>query len=312
MSRAADRLDLLKTFVRVVDAGSLSAAARQLRVSQPSVSRQVQQLERLVGARLLERTTHALSITGAGSVLLPQARSVIDGWDALADSVTGDASEVRGRLRVVVPVGMGQTLLVPMVARLREAHAALSFEWIVTDQAIRVADLGIDCLVRVGPVDDAALVARTVAVVERILVAAPVRLGIEKITQPGHLSRVPVVVVSPYATREVVLLRGGREARVEVEPVFRTDNVLAAKAAAISGMGVAVLPTWMVQEDIKSKRLVRVLPAWVAPPLHVSVAWPSSGYRPKRVQALVELLTSELVKIPGVAAPGMPDQRSGR
>jgi DNA-binding transcriptional LysR family regulator len=197
---------------------------------------------------------------------------------------------------------MGQTLLVPMVARLRETHSALSFEWIVTDQPVRVADLGIDCLVRVGPVDDVGLVARTIATVERILVGAPAKFGIEAITQPGHLSRVPVVGVSPYATREVVLLRGGREARVQVEPVFRTDNVLAAKAAAISGMGVAVLPTWMLKEEIQSKRLVRVLPTWVAPPLDVNVAWPAGGYRPRRVQALVELLTNELVKTPGVAA----------
>ena len=302
----ADRIELLRLFARIVAAGSLTGAARELGTTQPAVSRRLQQLERRLGARLLERTTHELALTGAGEVLLAEAHGLVDAWDALAERVRGDGVDVRGLVKVVAPVALGQTLLVPIAARLRERHPELRFQWTLTDERVRLVEAGADCLIRPGAIDDPALVVRPVCEVERLLVAAPRALAAGEPAEPADLSRAPVVAVEPFYDRALRLhgvagtARAGDEAEVSLAPVFRTDNMLAARLAAVEGVGVVVMPPFLVGDDLARGTLRRVLPDWEAGRMTIRIAWPAGRYRSRATAAFVDAVRRELPRLPGM------------
>lgn len=303
---AADRIELLRLFVRIVAAGSLTAAARELGTTQPAVSRRLQQLERRLGARLLERTTHELALTGAGEVLLAEAGGLVDAWDALAERVRGDGTDVRGLVKVVASVALGQTLLVPIAARLREQHPELRLQWTLTDVRVRLVEAGADCLIRPGAIDDPTLVVRSVCEVQRLLVAAPGAFAGDGPAEPADLERMPVVAVEPFYDRVLRLYgvagtaRAGAEAEVALAPVFRTDNMLAARLAAVEGVGVAVMPPFLVGDDLARGTLRRVLPEWEAGRMTIRIAWPAGRYRSRATAAFVEAVQRELPRLPGM------------
>ncbi|MEO1160302.1 MAG: LysR family transcriptional regulator, partial [Pseudomonadota bacterium] len=126
MSKPLDRITLLETFVRIAERGSISAAARDLGLSQPSVSRQLAELEQRFGAQLARRTTHELSMTPAGQDLLRDARQLIDGWHVMAERHGKGRQETRGRLKIVAPVALGQLYLADLMLQFKIAHPQVS------------------------------------------------------------------------------------------------------------------------------------------------------------------------------------------
>lgn len=171
MSARFDRLSLLATFVRIAERGSLSAAARDLDTSQPSVSQQLAELEDMLGCRLVARTTHSLALTPDGVELLTDARRMLSDWEALSEGLS-DRATLQGTVRVVASVALGQTHLMGAARAFAQAHPDVTIEWRLTDRAIRSAEEGCDLWVRVGPVPDDTLVVREIARVERLVVAS--------------------------------------------------------------------------------------------------------------------------------------------
>jgi DNA-binding transcriptional LysR family regulator len=190
LTAGADRLDLLRTFLRIVDAGSLSAAAAQLGTTQPTVSRRLQALERQLGLRLLLRSTHGLQLTEDGLRCQRHAQRVVDEWESLQAELHGEPETLRGRLRVMVPHAFGQAQLLPTMLAFLARHPQLSLEWILEDRRPDFIAEGIDCAVRVGPVDEPRMVALPLAEVPRIVVAAPSLVDATAVTAvdlAGHL-----------------------------------------------------------------------------------------------------------------------------
>ncbi|MEO0887430.1 MAG: LysR family transcriptional regulator, partial [Cyanobacteria bacterium J06648_10] len=142
MSKSLDRLTLLETFIRIADAGSISAAARDLGLSQPSVSRQLAELESRFKAQLMRRTTHELSLTEAGAQLLSDARQLLDDWEALEEKHLDSGETLRGRLRVVAPVALGQLHLIDIALQFQQQHPLISLSWQLQDDDIRFAEAG--------------------------------------------------------------------------------------------------------------------------------------------------------------------------
>ncbi|MEZ4410295.1 MAG: LysR family transcriptional regulator [Polyangiales bacterium] len=300
----ADRIDLLRTFVRVVEAGSLSAAAAQLGTTQPTVSRRLQALERSLGLSLLHRTTHAMTLTPDGARCFEHAKGLLDRWDAIESDMRGAHDTPRGALRVVAPSIFGQRQLVEPVVRLLKKHPALTVEWLLYDRLPDFAAEGVDCAVRVGDVAESELVAVRLAELPRIVVAAPGLWGRGRSpATPEALAALPWLALRTFYRDEVTLRheRTGAEARVTIRPRFSTDNLHAMHNAALAGVGACVASAWIVAEDLAAGRLARLAPAWTASSLPVSIVYPRARFYPARLRAFIDVMKRHLPRVPGVA-----------
>ena len=173
---SGDRLDLMQTFVRIVEAGSLSRAAAQMQTTQPTISRRLLALERLLGVRLLQRSTRAMHLTPDGERCYERAKLLMEDWEALTADAHGEQQAPRGQLRVVVPHAFGQEQLVRPLTRFLQAHPDIQVEWLLRDDVHNFIGAGIDCAIQVGEVRDPSVVAIRLMDVPRIVIAAPALL----------------------------------------------------------------------------------------------------------------------------------------
>lgn len=185
-SNAADRIELMQTFVRIVEAGSMSAAATQLGTTQPTISRRLQALERMLGLRLLQRSTHAMQLTEDGERCLAHARELLSHWSALTSDVQDAREEPAGLLRIVAPHAFGQQQLIGPLNDFLLRHPRVSVEWLLHDRTPDFIAENIDCAIRVGEVSDPSVIAIKLADVPRIAVAAPALLAARSL--PTHPS----------------------------------------------------------------------------------------------------------------------------
>lgn len=293
-----ERIELMQTLVRIVEAGSLSAAATQLGTSQPTISRRLQQLERALGLRLLQRTTHTMRLTQDGERCYERARELLAAWARFESELKGAREEPEGVLRVIVPHAFGQDRLIAPLARYLQQHAGMAVEWLLhDDRAIHdYIAAGVDCAIQVGVVTDPGLVALPLAEVPRIVVAAPSLLGDGMPPQePAELAALPWLALRTYYRTEVELTHGvsGKQKRFAIQPRFSTDSLYALRSAAIQGVGVAIGSRWMMAPALARGELVQLAPAWQAAPLPVSLVYPYARFYPARLRRFIELIRSE-------------------
>ncbi len=301
MSKQLDRLTLLETFVRIAERGSISAAARDLDLSQPSASRQLADLEERLGAQLIRRTTHALTLTPAGQDLLADARQLLDDWDALSERHGHGRSQIKGRLKVVAPIALGQLHLADAMLRFQLVNPDVSIIWELDDEPIRFAETGCDCWIKIGAVTDESLVVRPLASVERLLVAAPSLAESWRLERIKDLELAPFIALNPFEGGHVRLnSSNGRVGNVEPKVRVATNNIFAANRAAKMGAGVAVMPKWFVEPDLNSGALVNVLSSWRAASLELSVAYLPSRHQPLRLRSFVAHISEEVRNISGL------------
>ena len=297
----ADRFELMETFVRIVDAGSLSAAATQLGTTQPTVSRRLQALERSLGVRLLRRSTHSMTLTEDGQRCLERARELLANWHAFEADLRGAGDEPEGTLRVIAPHAFGQHQLVAPLADYLARHPRVNVEWLLHDRRPDFIAEGIDCAIQVGEVDDQNVVAIKLAEVPRIVVAAPALAKLLPATQePGDLARLPWLSMRPYYRTEVTLsalapLAGGPVARFAIAPRMSTDSLYALRTAAVMGVGAAVASAWLVADDIAQGRLVHLAPQWRAAPLPVWLVYPKARFYPARLRRFLDVIRASAV-----------------
>lgn len=290
MAKEVDRLAWVETFVRIVEARSLSAAAKQLGTTQPTVSRRLATLEASLGVPLLKRSTHALQLTPAGERYLVRARELLVDWRRLESELHGDEESPEGLLRVVVPHAFGQELLLMPVLELLQRSPQLSVEWLLDDRPLRMIEDGIDCAIRVGPLRGDALMAQKLFEVERVIVAAPSVLGKSVPTRPAQLEALPWLALSIFYRNDIKLTLGTRVGRVRFTPRLLTDSLFAIRNAALAGLGLAVVSRWLVEDDLARGRLVHVLPRWRASSFPVHVVYPPARFQPVKVRSFVEAM----------------------
>jgi DNA-binding transcriptional LysR family regulator len=301
---AGDRLERMQTFVRIVEAGSLSAAAAQMGTTQPTISRRLQALERSLGLRLLQRSTHAMRLTADGERCFERAKDLLARWDAFESELKGTDEQPEGILRVVVPHAFGQELLVRLLADFLRQHPRVTVEWLLHDDIQDFIAAGVDCAIQVGEVRDPALVAIKMADVPRIVVAAPSLLkGGTAPERAEDLADLPWLALRPHYLAEVALTHAatGRTARIPIRPVVSTDSLYALRSAALMGLGACVASTWMLAEDLEAGRLARLAPSWEAPALPVYLAYPYARYYPARLRRFVAAMREA---IPGAIGNG--------
>ena len=297
---SGDRLQRLETFVRIVEAGSLSAAALQLQATQPTVSRRLQALERSLGVRLLQRSTHVMRLTVDGERCYARAKALLASWSAFEADLRGAQDEPQGTLRVVVPHAFGQEKFVlPLAAYLRR-HPRVAVEWLLHDDVRDFIAEGIDCAIVVGEPRDPALVAIKVAVVPRIVVAAPSVIGDARLpATPEELALLPWLALQTYYRDELALVHAGsgETRRIRLRPRVSTDSLYALRSAALLGLGACVGSAWLLADDIAEGRLRHLAPSWRADPLPVYLVYPQARFYPSRLTQFVALMRQA---IPGV------------
>jgi molybdate transport repressor ModE-like protein len=293
--KALDRFELMRLFIRIAESGSLSAAARSLSISQPTASRQLRQLESLLGVELVQRSTHDLGLTHSGTRFLEDARAMMANWEASIDTLKTERAELGGPIRVAAPIALGQAILATIAARFLLRHPAVKIDWCLTDQPGDLASGGYDLWIRAGPIRQLDLVVRHLWRIERTVVAAA---SFRRVAHPQELERLASVVLIAFVPDEVSLTGPrNRKAVVTINPTFNTDNFYAAVEAVRQGVGFGILPFWAIQDDLDSGRLIELCPEWHPPFLMPSVAYPPSRYRPIRISAFADYLRTELPKL---------------
>lgn len=292
---SGDRIELLHTFVRIVEAGSLSAAAEQLAATQPTISRRLQALERQLGVRLLQRTTHSMRLTLDGERCYERARELLSNWASFESDMRGVSDEPEGVLRVIVPHAFGQVRLIAPLAQYLLRYPRMQVEWLLhDDRAIQdYIAAGIDCAIQVGEVTDPGLVAIRLSQVPRIVAAAPALLGGAPLPQdPGELAELPWLALRTYYRNEVTLSHAdsGKRRRFAIAPRFSTDSLFALRSAMQHGLGVGIASAWVLADDLASGTLVRLAPQWRAAPLPVSLVYPYARFYPARLRRFAELI----------------------
>ncbi|PWC31279.1 LysR family transcriptional regulator [Azospirillum sp. TSO35-2] len=309
-SATADRVALLETFVRIVEAGTLSAAAAQLGSTQPTISRRLQALERSLGVRLLQRSTHAMTLTDDGARCYERAKELIAGWQSFESEVRGASDEPAGLLRVMVPHALGQHQLVGPLVDYLKRYPRMAVEWRLEDRTPDFTAEGIDCAIQVGEVSDPSVVALRLAEVPRIVVAAPSLLdGAPLPTEPAELQRLPWLAMHTFYRTEIRLTHAvtGEMVRVPIRPRLSTDGLYALRNAAVLGVGVAVASAWAMNEELEAGRLLHLAPQWRAPPLPVHIVYPPARFYPARLRRFIDIMRNALPQ--AVAAlPSRPEQ----
>jgi DNA-binding transcriptional LysR family regulator len=295
----------MHTFVRIVESGSLSAAALRLSTNQPTISRRLQSLERLLGVKLLQRTTHVMKLTDDGERCFAHAQELVERWQAIEDDLRGAAEEPKGVLRVLVPHAFGQDQMIAPLQDYLQRYPKMTIEWMLSDRRPDFIAEGIDCAVHVGALTDPSVVALLVAEVPRIVVAAPALAGLSSDTDsPAALAELPWVALSTFYRQEVVLnSEQGEMQRIDIRPQLLTDSLYALRNSVLAGMGVGIASSWAVKEDIEQGRLRHLCPDWHAAPLPVYLVYPYARFYPAKLRQFLALMREVLPVIGGTQRP---------
>jgi DNA-binding transcriptional LysR family regulator len=292
-----DRLQELAVLVAVIDHGSLSAAARRLRRSPPSVTRALAALESRVGVRLVERSTRRLSPTQTGRVFAERARALLHQYDS---AVTGLAeAPLRGLLRVTAPLQFGRRHVAPLIIGFLQTFSEMRVELVLNDRNLDLIEEGIDVAVRIGRLADSTLLAKRVGEVRLILVGAPDYLA--KRGTPRKPSDLAVHDTINGTTRsgpsEWRFGPPKRATVVRLSSRLSVNEVEARLVAVRSGQGIARVLSYQVSEELESGSLVRLLPSFEPPPLPVHLITTSRSQQPPKVRAFLDFAAESLTKL---------------
>ena len=296
-----DRLAALEAFVRVAECGSFSKAADRLHSSKSVVSRQVSALETELGARLLHRTTRALTLTEAGRSYFERAARILADLAEASASVGQLQAAPRGRLRVSAPMSFGYLHLAPALPDFLDRYPDVELELVMNDRSVDLVDEGFDMAVRIGTLEDSSLVARKLAPMRRTVFASPAYLQARGTpASPDDLKAHECLCYSNLGpSQEWRFVRpDGRPWPVEVHGRLHANNGDALRAAALRGFGLAVLPSFFVGRDLQSGALVSVLEEFMPQDSALYAVYPHARHLSPKVRAFVDFLAERFGPFP--------------
>lgn len=289
----ADSLSTMEVFVRVAREGSFSAAARSLGLTPSAVSKQVSRLEDRLGARLIARTTRQLALTEEGRAFHERAARILADVSEAEQAVSQMRGEVRGTLRVNLPVAFGRLHVAPLITDFLTEHPNLTMEVVHNDRYVDLIEEGVDLAVRIGELRDSSLIARRLAPNRRIICGAPAyleRRGTPK--RPADLKHHNCLVYTYRASRNDWQTRGpdGEAETVQVSGNLEANNAEALQAAILDGLGLGLLPLWLVGGDLKAGRLLDALPGYHMPDSAIYAVYPPGRHLSPKVRRFVDFL----------------------
>ena len=291
----SDRLQELAVFVRAAESGSFSKAARELGLSQPSVSRIIGELESRLGVKLLLRTTRSITVTDAGALFLTRAREVLADIEDAENAARG-VDSLRGTLRITMPIMYGTRHIIPRLPTFLKLHPLLRIELSVADERQNLVVEGADVAIRLGPLDDSGFGARKLASLPRFLAAAPSYLA-ERGTPktPADLAAHDCIFGPGLFGRTTwSFTRNGAETSVDVRCRITTDSGPGVFASVLAGLGIAMTSPVMAGPEIEAGALVPLLKSYKLAPVDVYAVFPAGPRPSTKVRALVDFLAEEL------------------
>ncbi|MDF2998780.1 MAG: transcriptional regulator, LysR family [Xanthobacteraceae bacterium] len=293
----------LRAFVRTVERGSVTAAARDLAVSQPAVTKHLRNLERHVGARLLERSTRIVRPTPQGQALYEASSPALASIDSALEGVRRDMGAIEGPLRIHAPACLGAKRLHPIVMAFQAEHPAVNIELVLDNRNVDLVYENFDLAVKYGRPEGQELVIRRLGLVRRILVASPEFLArVGPVDSLERLCAIDIVttpaVVSPRDM--LVLHRAGEAIEVPVRAVLRTNAAEVIAQTLLGGYAAGPVQLLFVTEDLAAGRLVRILPDYEVKPSEAFLAYPSVRYMRPVVRAFTDFAVPALRAIEGM------------
>jgi DNA-binding transcriptional LysR family regulator len=300
-----DLASALRTFIRTCERGSISAAARDLSVSQPAVTKQLKSLEDYVGARLLERSSRVVRPTALGQNLYEASRSALATIDSAVEGLRRDMGAVEGHLRVHAPTCIGAKHIYPIVAAFQDRYPNVSVDLFLEDRRIDLVHENIDLAIRYDRPDGQDLIIRRLGHVRRFLVASPEFLArsgpIRTLEQLSELDLiVTATVLSPRGT--LMLKRGTESVEFPARPLLRTNNAQVCVDALLSGRSAGPVQHLLVSKELSEKRLVRILPNYDVKSSDVYLLYPSVRFMRPAVRAFTDFAVPALRAIEGIDA----------
>jgi len=287
---AMDKLRSMEIFVRIVDRGSLTAAADALGMSLPSVVRALAALERAVGVRLVNRTTRRSSLSDEGREYYERCKRVLADVEEADAALSARRIAPRGRLRITAPVMYGRLHVAPVVNAFLARYPEVEVELLLFDRVVDLVEEGIDAAIRIGQLPESTLVAKRIGETRRVVCASPAylkRAGPPK--SPADLAGARCVVFSGLASGNEWQFAGTPPARITVNPLLRTNQFDVAIDACLAGLGCGQFLCYQVDALVKANRLKRVLREFEPSPLPISIVYPHARLLSSNVRAFIDL-----------------------
>jgi len=272
-----DRLQAIETFVRVVDTGSFSTAARIQNIGQPAVSKAIAQLEDWLGVRLLLRSTRGLTPTEAGLNFYPRARRAVEEANEAVIAARGAASGLSGRLRVSAAVCFARLHIVPKLPLFLAAHPDIDVDLLLEDRNVDLVEEGVDVALRMGALVDSDMTARKIAERQRLVIATPdyfERHG-RPATPTDLIGREAVIYTRDNPSDAFTFRRETAQISVNISGRVRVSSTEGLRAAVMAGVGLAVASQFAFAPELKSGEVVSVLEDWTLPPITLSAVYPT-------------------------------------
>jgi DNA-binding transcriptional LysR family regulator len=306
-----DRLRQLALFIRTVESGSFSKAAREFGLSQPSASRAIAALERRLGVKLLVRTTRQVSATEAGEALLARARDALLAVDE-AESAARGADHLSGVLRVALPPGYGVWRVVPLLPAFAAKHPLLKIDLMMSDRYENLIAEGADLALRIGDLPDSSFVARKLETARRLFIASPSYLA--RRGSPMNLADLARhdLISGPGDVGEQtwVARRNGRIERQALSPRIHSRSATGVAACVVAGLGIATVSSWMCADALASGEAIEILADYTLEPVTAYVVFPAGRRPSQRARAFSDYLEQALAAA-GKAPSRDPKQTAG-
>ena len=285
-----DRLREMEMFVRVIEAGSFSAAARDLNMGQPAVSKMIASLENRLGVGLLTRSTRKLSPTGAGTAFYERALRAIGEANEADAAAQGAGAGLEGRLRIAVPVTFARLHLVPKLGAFLDAHPKVQLDIVMDDRAVDLLAENIDVALRMGVLTDSALKARKLAQTERLVVATPAYLA--RRGTPGTptdlLEHDGIIYGQSAGGQEWLFRRDTSETSVYLRTRLKLSAAEGVREAVLAGQGFTIASRWMFVPELQSGEVTSILEDWTLPPMDLWVIYPSGRLASAKARAFIK------------------------
>jgi DNA-binding transcriptional LysR family regulator len=282
-----DRLGVMAQFVRVVEAGSFSAAARVLGQGQPAISKAVAQMEDRLGVRLLTRTTRAVATTDAGRIFYNHARAALDAVEEAEAAARGAGTALSGRLRVCAPVTLARLHIVPSLPAFLAAHPKLELELILDDRRIDLIEEGIDLAIRAGPLADSSMVATHIVAGQRLVVGSTRFWAAQRpVERPADLAAMPFIAygAAPGGC-DWIFAHDGKTELVRMDPCLRTSALEGVREAIFAGLGFSIVSEWVVRNPRGADAIEPRLQAYQLPTINVWAIYPAGRQPSARARA---------------------------
>jgi len=290
-----DKLTRIKVFVNVVESGSFTAASDRMELSRAAASKYVSQLEKSIGARLLNRTTRHISTTESGRIYFERCKEILHNLQEADEMISGLSGKPQGTLRISAPSVFAPRHLTPLVSEFTKLYPNVNINIMVSDRHVDLVDEGYDVAIRVSNLENSDLIARHITRCRHVLVASPGYLKkAPPLNHPSNLKHHSCILYSYSEGAKWPLTKNGNDYTTKIKPVMVSNNPEVLLQATISDMGVTLMPTFVASDAINRGQLQVVLQDYQSLELQIYAIYTSRQYLPAKIKVFIDFIKERI------------------